>query len=375
MSNNNSEKNENKSSVFTVLFFIALVLFIVAAAGCTLLYTGRKRADKAYAQQLEQLQASVDRTTSENVVLTQINSDLKEQIGTLSGNAQAASDPADIQDPVDAGEGDVVTEVSEREPGEYEIDFESLVFRPFEDGKYKDFCRAEDEYDKMVYQFGSMYSYPTDVVFAGDSLIARCAWNEIYPGMDVKNRGIGGDTVNGFIARLGQIENTEPSKLFILIGVNDILAGANPDVMRGRYSDLMNALDDEFEDSDTEIYFLSLLPVGAGVIDHYGLSVDWFTESNASLKELCEENGYTFINVFDTLGNGSGTLTDDQSIDGIHLKGEQYEKIKEILDPYVLDDDADSEDSSSDDDSDDDSEDDSEDDSDDESEDDSEDDE
>ena len=161
--------------------------------------------------------------------------------------------------------------------------------------------------------------------------------------MDVKNRGIGGDTVYGFIARLGQIENTKPSKLFILIGVNDILAGANPDVMRGRYSDLMNALDDEFEDSDTEIYFLSLLPVGAGVIDHYGLSVDWFTETNASLKEMCEENGYTFINVFDTLGNGSGTLTDDQSIDGIHLKGEQYERIKEILDPYVLGD-ADAED-------------------------------
>ena len=343
MSNKSVEKNEQKSGVFTVLFFIALILFIVAAAGCTLLFAGKKRSDKAYAEQLAQLQASVDQTTSENVALVQKNSELVEQINTLSGNTTGAQDPGSVtgQDP--DGEGDVVTEIREREPGEYEIDFESLIFRPYEDGKYKDYCRSEDEYDKMVYQFGSMYSYPTDVVFAGDSLIARCAWNEIYPGMDVKNRGIGGDTVNGFIARLGQIENTEPSKLFILIGVNDILAGANPDVMRGRYSDLMNALDDEFEDSDTEIYFLSLLPVGAGVIDHYGLSVDWFTETNASLKEMCEENGYTFINVFDTLGNGSGTLTDDQCIDGIHLKGEQYERIKEILDPYVLDD-ADSED-------------------------------
>ena len=361
MSNNKSEKNERRGSVFTVLFFISLVLFLIAAAGCMFLFAGKRRSDKAYSEQLdylEQLQASVDQTTNENAELTQKNSELQAQLEMISvyaNDAPTTPIPDTSADP--DGSDDIVTEVeiSEREPGEYVIDFDSLVFRPYEDGKYKEYCKAEDEYDKMVYQFGSMYSYPTDVVFAGDSLIARCAWNEIYPGMDVKNRGIGGDTVNGLIARLDQIEDTKPSKLFFLIGVNDILAGANPEVMRGRYNDLFDEIEDEFEDSDTEIYFLSLLPVGAGVIDHYGLSVDWFTETNASLKELCEDHDYTFINVFDALGNGSGTLSDEQSIDGIHLKGEQYEKIKEILDPYVLDDDdaeSDSDDDSDDHDSD-----------------------
>lgn len=49
---------------------------------------------------------------------------------------------------------------------------------------------GNETWAKVEYQYINQYSYPTDVVFAGDSLIYNGNWNEMFPGLDVKNRGI-----------------------------------------------------------------------------------------------------------------------------------------------------------------------------------------
>ena len=70
------------------------------------------------------------------------------------------------------------------------------------------------EYNKYVKKGG--------IVFVGDSLTDNYNVYEYYKGLEVYNRGIGGDTTEGLLRRMDEsIFDLEPSKIVLLIGIND----------------------------------------------------------------------------------------------------------------------------------------------------------
>ena len=77
-----------------------------------------------------------------------------------------------------------------------------------------------------------------DVVVLGDSLTERGEWWELLD-RPVANRGIAGDTVENVRARLDDIIALEPRVLFVLVGVNDLLAGASPELLASRHTQLV----------------------------------------------------------------------------------------------------------------------------------------
>ena len=72
--------------------------------------------------------------------------------------------------------------------------------------------RKNRGYDGREYYYMNIYSRPTDVVFVGDSLTERVKWNELFPHLQTKNRGISSDTTEGVLARLDSVVQTEPKK-------------------------------------------------------------------------------------------------------------------------------------------------------------------
>ena len=62
-------------------------------------------------------------------------------------------------------------------------------------------------------------------LFLGDSLTEYGNWRELFPGLDIKNRGIAGDTTDGVLHRLDGITALSPDKIFLMIGINDLLMG------------------------------------------------------------------------------------------------------------------------------------------------------
>ena len=217
------------------------------------------------------------------------------------------------------------------------------------------------------YRFESVYSSPTDIVMAGDSLIERCEWHELYPSFTVKNRGIGGDVISGLKARLDQIKKTKPRKLFILIGTNNIIFGQDVDLMKIYYGELMHALDDMFDEDECEIYFLSLAPMSQEMNGRFGVSPEYINgEVNVMLEDMCDAYDYTYINIFNALADENGFIEMDNTTDGIHFSAKGYLVVKGCIDPYILEDDEDEDEDDEDDaDSDDDDEDDDDDDDDD----------
>ena len=75
------------------------------------------------------------------------------------------------------------------------------------------------------------------VVFVGDSLTGN--WNaklmvELFPGLKVANRGIGGDVSRGVLFRLAEdVLDLEPRAIVLCIGTNDLSAHADPAVVEG----------------------------------------------------------------------------------------------------------------------------------------------
>ncbi len=196
---------------------------------------------------------------------------------------------------------------------------------------YKDFCVANDTYDTLEYKFEMVYNYPTDVVFCGDSLVERCSWDEMYPELEVKNRGIGGDTVNGLMSRMDTIMATQPKKLFVYVGINDVLFGREPADIINRFRELMDVI---AQYDGVKVYIQSILPVSASQSDAERILLDTH-EIDEALAGLCEERGFTYIWLWDDYAGDDWALLDEYYYDGVHVNAHAYKHWKEILDPYV----------------------------------------
>lgn len=77
-----------------------------------------------------------------------------------------------------------------------------------------------------------MNKYSKPIVFLGDSITEKIDWKELFSKNNILNRGIGSDTISGLINRTDSIVKLKPSKVFLMIGINDIAlgGGGNRDV-------------------------------------------------------------------------------------------------------------------------------------------------
>ena len=335
---------------------IILLALCVCFAGSTAVFAAKNSALKKQLESAGEAEA-VDGNTSEDAAGAGLSEDEKEayedRIAELetalseaealkSDNEEDASkkeEKSDTEDVIRPDNSEDKEKSEDKENSEEktvsEPVYENPGFLPYEDPMLKAYCTKNDTYDARVYTFESVYSYPTDLCFAGDSIIERCEWNVLYPSYTVKNRGVGGDSVEGLEARLKFIENTKPEKLFILIGINDIIGGTTREQLKGRYDALMDRLKEVFEDSETKIHFISVLPVTAE-LQSSGLAGNGrIDETNEDLKALCGEYGYTFINANAALKSEEGFLYDEYSRDGIHLSGNGVEALKLVIDKYI----------------------------------------
>ncbi len=208
--------------------------------------------------------------------------------------------------------------------------FDTEVGRVYQDSRYNSYADPGDNYDTRQYTYSMVWSYPTDVVFTGDSLVERCSWEDIYPDLNVKNRAIGGDTIGGLLARVPTIMLTQPKKVFICVGINDVLFARDVDWMAEHYARLL----DTFSEYDCRIYAQSVMPVDGTLGDAERLNTDSFA-LNERIRQLCEERGITYIDLWSSFINEESYLDMAYHYDGVHVNAAAYKHWKELLDPYV----------------------------------------
>lgn len=169
---------------------------------------------------------------------------------------------------------------------------------------------------------------PGDIVFLGDSITDGACWDELFPDLPVKHRGINGDTTSGVLRRMGAILSGQPAAIFILIGTNDLpwFMVHNPAYILKTYEGILKRCAEE--SPLTQVFVQSILPRHW----RYARSIK---RLNYRLCELAGRYGYTYINLFPQFANSKGGLRADLTNDRLHLLAKGYALWVEILDPHI----------------------------------------
>jgi hexosaminidase len=200
---------------------------------------------------------------------------------------------------------------------------------------YRDTLFATYYYQRVTH-FKTLPKTAGDIIFLGNSITDGAEWAELFADSHIKNRGISGDVTAGVIARLNEVTDRRPAKVFLLIGVNDLSRNITPDSVVKNILFIANYLHQETP--ATQLYVQSILPVNSiynKFSGHTNKSAQ-IISVNTSLQQGAKANNYTFINIHDAFCNQEGKMNPSFTNDGLHLKGEGYLLWKHLLYPYLF---------------------------------------
>lgn len=166
--------------------------------------------------------------------------------------------------------------------------------------------------------FEIMPNDSAEIIFLGNSITDYCDWNELFGKQNIKNRGIGSDVINGVIDRLYEVVESRPSKIFLMIGINDLGRGSTVEQILSDYQRLINLIKEK--SPQTQLYIQSVLPTD----NRKNLQNSDIILINNALQEITKKNNITYINLFDLLKNDNNLLDKSFSYDGLHLNGKGY---------------------------------------------------
>lgn len=205
--------------------------------------------------------------------------------------------------------------------------------------KYDRFKEDLDEWNRAMkahyYQrkehFESLPDTEGEIILLGNSITAGAEWAELLQNPRAKNRGIGGDDTDGVLERLKEVTSSQPAKVFVLIGTNDLAFGKSVDHVSENHKKIVNRI--KAESPKTRIYMQSVLPVDEAI--HYTRPNASILEINKRLKQYCAEAGITYIDLVPVFTDENGKLNKKYSNDGLHLNGEGYLQWVKAIKKYI----------------------------------------
>lgn len=174
-------------------------------------------------------------------------------------------------------------------------------------------------------------------LFLGDSITDYYDLNKYYEGMNVVNSGISGNTTGDILADMNnRVYKYNPSKVFLLIGTNDIQRKISEDEIISNIEEIIEKIKDNR--SYAKIYLQSIYPVDEekdGAQDRENSKIK---SVNKKLEDYCKDNDVTYIDLFSKLIDNESSdvkIDEDYSDDGLHLTSEGYEVVTEELKKYM----------------------------------------
>ena len=183
-----------------------------------------------------------------------------------------------------------------------------------------------------------------EILFTGSSLMEQFPIHELMmnDGMDlvIYNRGIGGFTTRDMMEHMEEmVFGTEPSRIFINIGTNDMNA---PDFSQDRLLENYKAILRQIQERlpAAEINVMAYYPVNEVdkvpdgpwgktlFVNRTNRTID---RLNQALEKLAEKLGCRFINVNKGLTDENGRLKKEYTIEGVHMYANGYRVVLDNL--------------------------------------------
>lgn len=165
------------------------------------------------------------------------------------------------------------------------------------------------------------------IVFLGDSHIEHFEVTGYYNDHNIKNFGNIGDQTEQIINRISFIASRKPKKIFVEVGVNDLINGKTTEHCIENIKKIFSMIDSV--SPGTTICFISIPPIRNLLINLKIKSV------NQNIEDYCKKKNIEFINIFDML-NSMGVLNKKYDCgDGIHLNTNGYAMLKKMIEPHL----------------------------------------
>lgn len=153
-----------------------------------------------------------------------------------------------------------------------------------------------------------------EVIMLGTSLTQNFEWHEAFKGVNIKNRGINNDITKGVLNRLGDITKNKPAKIFIEIGINDLVRGFPIDSVFKNYKSIVQKI--KSDSPSTTIYVQNVIPSKSAISS--------IVKFNELLRDYCQSNGLIYIDLYSHFVLNNALNPVYSCGDGIHLSGKGY---------------------------------------------------
>jgi len=186
-------------------------------------------------------------------------------------------------------------------------------------------------YDQKATLFRLLPDTKGEIIFLGNSITDIGEWAEIWQNKNVKNRGISGDNTFGVLARLDEVTSSQPDKIFIMIGINDLAQGTPDSVIITNYEAILAYI--QSASPLTKIYVQSILPTNADFTEfsrHQNKDTH-IQYINTSLQKICAGKGLVYIDLYSRFVDSEGKLNKKYTNDGLHINGHGYMLWKQVI--------------------------------------------
>ena len=188
-----------------------------------------------------------------------------------------------------------------------------------------------EHYWVRMEKFKKETNFQGKTVFLGNSITEGGNWKKLLKDSTVINRGISGDNTFGVIARIEEIIKLKPSKIFILIGTNDLSKSIPDEVVIENIFAIVSKI--KAGSPKTKIFVQSILPVNETVekFPQQFNNANHILTINDQLSRYAERLRYTYIDLYSKFLDDQGKLKASYTFDGLHLNAAGYQHWVGIL--------------------------------------------
>ncbi len=194
--------------------------------------------------------------------------------------------------------------------------------------------------DKLLYFVGrnevleKLPVHTNEIIMLGDSHTQNFEWHEIFNDVPILNRGINGDITKGVLNRINEVVERKPNKIFLQIGINDLLFGYAIDSVFDNYKAIIQTI--KAKSPETDIYVQSLLPTNRNI--HYTDKpvLPNILTLNTRLKDFCVAQQLPFIDLFPYFIVEQKMNPRYNCGDDLHLNGDGYMLWVQIIKDYIV---------------------------------------
>lgn len=180
-----------------------------------------------------------------------------------------------------------------------------------------------------------------NILFLGDSITYRYDLEKYYEKLNVVNSGIDGNKTTDIIDDIKKrVYDYNPSKVFILIGINDLCDGKSNEEVVDNVKKIIDLIKENRPYA--KIYLESIYPINKtdddkidGYVRDFFITNDDIKNVNKKLEEIAGDSNITYIDMFSKLVDSDGNLDLKYTEEGLHMSSEGYDMITEILSKYI----------------------------------------